>query len=274
MIKILLTIILLLMPSLSHAWDIGSACLLQYKLNENTGSSSVADSCGSLTGTLFKPGFAVNTSVVHDTGKVGTGSFLFDGDVTSYAIDISTHSALSFARTDPWYVFAWFKTSDSTHEGDIISKIDCNSNCAGWAVEMASGKIQVLIISTVSSNWIQQLSTNTYNDGNWHLLVVNYDGSSDASGITLYVDGVAVSKASPLANNLSSAISYTNALPVVGGRNNAVTGGSIPFFGNLDDVRVGNRILTTDEITGLYNGGTGTETTTGSSSTASFFSLF
>lgn len=265
--KLFITALLLILPNISHAWDVGSACLLQYKLNENAANSTVTDSCASLNGILFKPGFAQNTSSVHAAGQVGTGSFLFDGTVTQYGIDITDHTAFGFSRTTAWSISAWFKTSDTTHESDIVSKMDNNSSAAGWAVEIASGKIQVLIISTVSSNWIQQLSTSTYNDNAYHHLVVNYSGSSTAAGITLYIDGSSVSKASPIADNLSSAISYTNADPAVAVRNNANTGTSQPFYGNLDEVRVFNRVLTTDEITGLYNGGAGTEATSGSSPT-------
>ncbi len=269
-----LLILFLLLPINAYAWNVTSACLAQYSMNENAANSTVADSCASLTGTLFKPGFAVNTSVVHATGIVGTGSFLFDGTTTTYGIDIGTHSALSFARTDPWSVSAWFKTSDNSHEGDIISKMDNNSGGAGWAVEMSSGKIQALIINTASSNWIQQLSTNTYNDGLKHHLVVTNSGSSTAAGLTFYIDGSPVAKASPIADNLSSAISYTNALPAVGIRNCVALGSSQPFFGTLDEVRVFNRVLTSDEVSGLYNGGSGTEASSGTSNSGAFFQLF
>ncbi len=271
--RYLFFILLLLVPHNVHASsNLTSACLGQWHLNENAANSTVTDSCASLTGTFFKPGSGQNTSTVHIAGKVGTGAYLLDGTVNSYGVDINDHTSLGFSRTTPWSVESWFKTSDTTHEGDILSRMDNNAGAAGWAVEISSGKIQTLIISAASSNWIQQLSTSTYNDNAWHHLVVTYSGSSTAAGLTFYIDGASVSKASPTADNLSSSISYTNALPAIGLRNSAVLGASQPFFGSVDETVVYNRVLTAAEVLDRYNNGSGTESLI--SSSGAFFQLF
>lgn len=249
------------------AWNMTSACIGHWLFNENAANSTVTDSNGGAeNGILFKPGSAQNTSNVHVAGKVGSGAFLFDGATTSYAIDLNGGANnLRFSNTTPWGFECWVKFTD-TAEMDIISNFD-NPTGIGWAVEVSSGKIQILIVSALTTNWIQQLSTNTYNDGNYHQLIVDYSGSSTASGLTFTIDGSTASKAAPLADNLTLPITYTNGLPCIASRNN--TGGTgQPFNGTLDELVLINRVHTSDELIGRYNGGLGTESLSGTVSSS------
>lgn len=252
-------IFFLLVPSIAHAWDVTTAVIGHWKLNENAANGNVVDSSGSTTGTLFGSSGGVNTSVVTTTGKLN-GAFLFDGATHGYGVDLTSpndiSSSVDFSRTTPWSVEVWFKTTNSG-EIDLVSDFAENV-VAGWAVELDGGKIQVFI-SNSSSNWILQLSSSTYNDGSFHHLVVTYSGSSTAAGLIFYIDGSSVSKAAATHDNLSSAISYSAATPAIGLRNNASTGTGALYSGTLDEVLIYNRVLTSTEVTGRYNSGTGTE---------------
>ena len=75
----------------------------------------------------------------------------------------------------------------------------------------------------------------------WHHIVGVYDGSQ----ATLFIDGVNKGSYSELAHNFSTV--------AIGARTN----GDFPVKGLIDDVRIYNRALSSDEISSLYNDGAG-----------------
>jgi len=82
--------------------------------------------------------------------------------------------------------------------------------------------------------------------GQWQQVVVTYDGSSSASGVSVYVDGVSIST-SVIADSQGTTTTATSAPYCIGARNT----GSALFNGSLDDLRQYNRVLTQAEITHL-----------------------
>ncbi|MDE1767226.1 MAG: hypothetical protein KGI27_13290, partial [Thaumarchaeota archaeon] len=74
-----------------------------------------------------------------------------------------------------------------------------------------------------------------------------YDGSSTPAGIVIYFDNVSQSLTT-IVNNLTASILNNN--NVVIGANGDVTN---PFTGQIDDLRIYNRALSTSDVTDLYN---------------------
>jgi hypothetical protein len=91
----------------------------------------------------------------------------------------------------------------------------------------------------------------------YHLCAV-YNGSSLASGVSLFLNGVSRS-ITVVQDNLSANIDYSSTFCTIGGRLTsvgAVTSGQM-FNGQLDDIRIYSRELTPTEIQQLYTGGRG-----------------
>jgi hypothetical protein len=87
------------------------------------------------------------------------------------------------------------------------------------------------------------ISSENYNDNNWHFVVGAYDGSV----MKLYVDG-------NLVNSVSTNVVifyYTPSATI--GRNAVYIGSQASWKGLIDEVRVYSRALTYDEIQALYN---------------------
>ena len=84
----------------------------------------------------------------------------------------------------------------------------------------------------------------TYNNGQWHHGVVTFDGSI----LRLYVDGVQV-----ITSSTSSTPETVGNHPLKIGANSRAV--SNLFTGNIDEVGVWNKALTTSEITSLMNNG-------------------
>lgn len=89
-------------------------------------------------------------------------------------------------------------------------------------------------------------------DGNWHQMVNSYDGVSGA--LRVFIDGTLLSQSSsttfsPQAN-FGTADSFTLGGP--DDNTNAGNGWMNSLSGNLDEFRIFNKVLTTDEIQSLY----------------------
>jgi len=87
--------------------------------------------------------------------------------------------------------------------------------------------------------------------GTWQLVTLTYDSSSTANTPILYINGTSVPLTETLATG-SGAITSDTAQPLnIGNR----TGNDRTFDGNFDDARVYNRILSSTEVSDLYNFG-------------------
>jgi hypothetical protein len=85
-------------------------------------------------------------------------------------------------------------------------------------------------------------------DGAWHLVTVTVERGAPFGG-TFYVDGVAVSRFDPTFQTGS----LDNDAPLrLGSRSSSKTG---LFHGSLDEVALWKRVLTAEEVAGLYRAG-------------------
>jgi hypothetical protein len=88
----------------------------------------------------------------------------------------------------------------------------------------------------------------TPNDGKWHHLLGTYDGTTNANGIKLYIDGGTPFTATAASTGINA---FSSSEPTIG----ALTGGgSWRFEGNIDEVAVWNSDRNADAST-IYNGG-------------------
>ena len=89
-------------------------------------------------------------------------------------------------------------------------------------------------------------------DGNWHQMVISYDGTSGA--LRIYIDGTLLSQSSSFSFNPQTNFGSADSFTLGGPDDNAQTanGWMNSLSGNLDEFRVYNRVLTSDEISALY----------------------
>ena len=194
-----------------------------YKLDGNSN-----DSVGSNNGT--------DTSISYSSsyGKINQGAS-FNGSSSRIAI---AHNSV-FNITSAITLLAWIKTT-STGGNQILCKYDDSFYFAVNGSTFNSGKIQ-MYLNNVSSGW---LTGGTVNDGNWHFVVGTYDGST----IKLYIDG-------SLSTSVSASGSIqTGSNPVEIGTRTAI---SYYFNGDIDEIGIWSRALSSTEVSELYNSGAG-----------------
>ncbi len=209
-----------------------------YSGNGNTGTMTNMDA-----GTDYVSGY-----------KSGSTALDFDG--TNDYVSILNEAGFDFDRTDLFTLSVWLKQPSGVM-GASLAKMANSHPYVGWSLGVNSnsvgvndaGKIVFQLINTWTSNTISVATTNdTYlNDGSWHHYVVTYDGSSSASGVKIYEDGVSL----PVTvgyDSLSSSILNDTAV-TIGSR----ASGLFPHQGGIDDVRIYSRALSASEVSLLYN---------------------
>jgi hypothetical protein len=148
---------------------------------------------------------------------------------------------------------AWVKRSSSDSPniaGMIIAQL---TDYAGVGIFVGTGntKLNIQIKCAAQGQWETATGLLPF-DGNWHHIVVTIDTSTVTP--TAYIDGVNKTLTESIAH--SGAVKDETGVPlVIGNELTATIPMNLPFNGKIKDVRIYNQILTSAEITELYNSG-------------------
>lgn len=97
-------------------------------------------------------------------------------------------------------------------------------------------------------------ATNPFAAGSWHHIVITYDRSSNANDPLAYIDGASATLTE--VNTGSGTPQSVEGGDLILGNAKNPTNYEFAFDGKIFDARVYNRILTSAEVTTLYNAGT------------------
>lgn len=207
-----------------------------WKFDENTGNSAADSSGHGNTGTW-------QGSVPYWTsGKINSGGNFNGADNYISVADIVYGSSFS--------VGAWIKTSSVSQDGNIdniVNEVGSSTNegyqCSVSGESGKAGKIRLYISDNINS--VNTYSAIRVDDGNWHHVVCIKDNNT----AKIYIDGN-----TPDTGNVGSVSGITD-VTTSGTRIGALREGSGQFFiGQIDDVRIYNRVLSETEIKALYQG--------------------
>lgn len=214
-----------------------------WRLGEASGATA-ADQAGAHPGTYVgTPGYGATGAVASNT------AITFSGD--DY-VSVPDHADFDFAPASPFSIEAWFKTTSGAYQC-IVGNLELPaSNYRGWELHMLSDSepakgIRFNLIDSYPGSTIS-VDTNAgrYNDGAWHHVVVVYNGSGTASGMTFYIDGSVVAT-SVLYNTGITATASTQ--PV---RIGARIDGSLGFVGQIDEVAIYPTALSAGRVAAHY----------------------
>lgn len=179
---------------------------------------------------------STETPVDARTGSLSNGSVLtLDG--TGDYVQVADNAALNVAN---WTLESWFQTTSHTAAGDAnIGRIVQKAQGSGgnqYTIYMSQGKIYLATNGTGTSSVV---STDTYNDGQWHHAAGSYDGTN----LILYVDGQQVAT-----STVTGSATATHNLLIGAGNDTSGPGIGQYFNGNIDEVRVWSDARTQSEI--------------------------
>ncbi len=208
------------------------ALLAFWQLNDAAGVSTYADSATS-PHTLTKVGGITSGSTALITGSTDT-SCLFNGS-TGYAQTAAAVASMNFDRTKAFGVECILKLASATGEQIIVGNIDASGAFTGWEVSVTGGQLQFILSSAYPTSVIQVVSSAAViSAGTRYHVVFQYDGSSSAAGVVMYVNGTFVTMTT-IQDTLTTATTTTQKV-TVGARSSSAP--SSPFNGNLQELAV------------------------------------
>lgn len=168
--------------------------------NSGTGSSSISK------GTSITQG-------VTPRDNLGTYAISGSGGNQSYVQASGTNSWVT-DRT--WSFEMWVKTSESVSNGTSKVLANSQSTTEYWTIknlgDATNGKLFVEVKNSAQTKSIT--STTQINDGNWHHVVITFDGTTTSSQVlTVYLDGSSIGTqtfTSGLMSNLSAGFRVGN----------------------------------------------------------------
>ena len=92
---------------------------------------------------------------------------------------------------DPFSFGLWVRLPDVNQTGALIARMDDGSDYRGFDLWLQGGQLAAHIIDTWPDNAIKVVGEGKLENNRWHHVFLTWDGSGKASGLTLYIDGIA-----------------------------------------------------------------------------------
>lgn len=197
-------------------------------------------------------------------GASMNGTNWLDDNGSDYE-DIFTASAASVAM---WVKFGTTGTAEI-----LASKHDWPTTDQGWMIQRNTGNTLSFDLRNATGGLIRVTTTATFTDtASYHLIEVTYSGSGAASGVHIYYDNT--DETLTVNNDTLSGSSDTSATIkfTIGGVYNGATPAEL-FTGSIHDYGRWEKVLSANERTDLWNGGSG-QTMEVVTSNGNFFALF
>jgi len=220
-----------------------------YKLDETSGTVA-NDSVGSINGTLNEGSFI-------SSGKINYGWNIPNQD-GSYGIRFGTGNfCYNWSQPVTFNMWINFAALDGTTKF-FLSNENVDGTEIGYYLSMnpiGDSRINFAYKNTNTfSAFIRTTGIPITTTGIWYMLTFTNDGSGNASGLNIYVNAVKPSQ-EIISNNLGGRSTVSTTQLSLGAR--SITGGIWGPTATFDELGIWTRELSTDEITELYNSGTG-----------------
>jgi hypothetical protein len=209
------------------------------------------------------------SNVTYTTGQFGNAG-VFNGS-SSY-INASSLTYLFDSKATAT-VSLWFNTSTTATTSVLFSDYASSTarnflvsiNSTGnivWNTRYGSGTGRDSNITT----------TSTYNDGNWHHIVLSIDQTANAK--SMYVDGLQIGSSIALPTATGASFDSTQRVTIGSSYNTGTSAYQDYYNGKIDQVRIFDREITPEEVSTLYNETTSTASNTNPLSDGSGVALY
>ncbi len=171
-------------------------------------------------------------------GRIGNAAHL-DGASWLDAGDVG-----GFGFFDKFSLGAWINPA-SVKGGAILSRMVDTDRADGYSVALSNGKLQVQLVKRWLDDAIRLETVDSLDPKRWHHVFVTYDGSREAKGIKVYLDGNLVRVKVNL-DDLNQNF-FTKEPLRIG------AGGGSRFHGAIDDVRLYDDVIAPDDVAVIAN---------------------
>jgi hypothetical protein len=164
-------------------------------------------------------------------------------DVDALAVGASTFASAAdladFERDQSFSYGCWVKAA--RFEGAPLARMDTANGYRGFDLHLRPDALEAHFSHAWPGNAIKVEGKAELEPDRWHHVMVTYDGSSKAAGVQLFVDGKKLRVTAPV-DKLSDTI-RTDKPFTIGRRTTTEL-----FTGQVDDVRVFERVLSGEEV--------------------------
>jgi hypothetical protein len=211
-------------PSAGGPTNVVNGLVGWWKFDEGSGTTANDSSDSGFTGTI-------NGGASYVSGRVGTYALALDG--SSAYVSFGTHAGL---QNQVFTYIAWVFVNNVNNPNAIYG---AGSTLGEPCLRINNGTM------TLTGEYIFDvgMSVGTVANSTWTQVSVTYDVSGNYA---FYTNGIAAGSG----NNLQTFIFVGNAQT---GRINDTASPTWFFGGSIDDVRVYNRALSSDEVLNIYN---------------------
>lgn len=178
----------------------------------------------------------VGTNDFSNTGTTNTTGYILSG--RNYDGTGNSLIASSSVQTGDFTGVIWFKSSDGANTQDRVICLNADT-AKGLCIASRSqyGNELRILQEGVSWDTDNQTTSTNYFDGNWHLGILTWDGTTTRMYIDLTSEGTMLGNGNVGTHLVIGAnYGYTDA-----------------WNGDLDEVRIYDRVLTTAEMEALFN---------------------
>ncbi|MBI5365031.1 MAG: DUF1553 domain-containing protein [Planctomycetes bacterium] len=180
-----------------------------------------------------------------DGPRFGSRATTFDGDTGVDVQDVPT-----FRRCDPYSLSFWLRCSDSKERAVVVhtAPFTIESDPQGYQVLLEDGRLAWQLVHFWPGSAAAVRTRERFPIGKWVQVVVTYDGSSRAEGLRVYWDGL--SQPTEIVRNTLDGGATSRVFQI------AHRDRDVGFAnGDMDDLAVYDRALTSREICVLYGRG-------------------
>jgi hypothetical protein len=164
---------------------------------------------------------------------------------------MSNNTPLQVNANEAFTYEAWYRGTGNS--AAIISMMNGSESYQGYDIWVEGGNAGMHLINAWSGDALKVVSNGQVSDGQWHHIVVTYDGSKSPSGVHIYVDGV--DRALSISNNNLVSNDTTPVTPFrIGSRSNGATGAGMQenISGAIDEVRFYDGVMSAAQIAAQY----------------------
>jgi hypothetical protein len=140
---------------------------------------------------------------------------------------------------------AWIKVPRKDMSGAIVARMDEGAAHRGWDFYLNGGRPAMHVVHKWPEDALKVIGKKPLEVGKWHYVTISYDGQGKAAGVKVYLDGQ-LQEVDVEADRLKNTIRTEVPLKLAQ-RNSSARLDDLA----LQDLRIYNRVLTPEEISGL-----------------------
>ena len=152
----------------------------------------------------------------------------------------------SFHSGDGFSFGGWIKAHRGG-AGSVLAQMNIAEAHRGWDLWTENGRIGVHFIQSWPNSGLKIAINENFDPELWHHVFVNYDGKAQPAAVTLYLDGVLVTKTELINNTLKG--DFATTAPITLGRRSP--GGEGADQSQARDLRIYSRTLAPAEIVAM-----------------------